>query len=258
MLLDAAEFEAAKNEAMTLQTQQLPLDPEEIARTTSGHNIHTAFVIDNKLRPYLPILPSCDFDATQFVEPRDLEQFVLFALDECALISDLQLNGTKLAHFVHSVASLYRNNPFHNWQHGFFVFHFVLYSVKQNGNIMKILSKQQVFAVLIAALCHDVDHPGNDNLYEIEADTDLARIYNGLSVLENHHTYTTLMLLRKPELDFFEGSALSKQVQWFQMLETTQHLGRPISLMRFDSSVLNLRIIFQLKIRYILIEINRR
>merc|ERR1719474_793471 len=220
-MLNATEFEAVKTQVVLANAHSHSLqqrgaqpslsDLEEIERTKSGHNLYTAITIDAKLKPYCPILVSCDFDATQFVEPRDLEQFVLFALDECGLIADLQLNGSKLSHFVHSVATLYRDNPFHNWQHGFFVFHFVLYSVKQNGNIMSILSKQQVLAVLIAALCHDVDHPGNDNLYEIEADTDLARIYNGLSVLENHHTYTTLMLLRKPELDFFEGSVLSKQ-----------------------------------------------
>eukprot|EP00483_Globobulimina_turgida_P001861 UN01863 len=118
---------------------------------------------------------------------------------------------SKLKKFVHSIAKLYRTNPFHNWQHGFFVFHFVLYFITKQENIINILNTKQILAMLIAGMCHDVDHPGNDNLYEIEADSDLARIYNGLSVLENHHTYTTLALLRKTDLNFFIGSNLNKK-----------------------------------------------
>ena len=75
----------------------------------------------------------------------------------------------------------------------------------------KYLRKVDMLAILIAGLCHDVDHPGNDNLFEINRDTELARIYNGESVLENHHAYTTMALLRKPELNFLEDIPLATQ-----------------------------------------------
>ena len=39
----------------------------------------------------------------------------------------------------------------------------------------------------IAALMHEVDHPGNNNNYEIQKNSLLASRYNDISVLENHH-----------------------------------------------------------------------
>ena len=174
-------------------------------------NVYSVFIIDDNLKSYCDLLPSCDFDATQFNVAQDLEQFAMFAIDEYGLINEFKLHIPKLKKFIHSVAKHYRANPFHNWQHGFFVFHFVLYFIKKQYDIVNVLDKKRILAILIAGLCHDIDHPGNDNLHEIEADTDLARIYNGLAVLENHHTYTTLALLRKPELNFFEGSTLDNK-----------------------------------------------
>ena len=44
-----------------------------------------------------------------------------------------------------------------------------------------------MFAALVAAAVHDVDHPGMSNQFLIETSHDLALLYNDNSVLENHH-----------------------------------------------------------------------
>ena len=44
-----------------------------------------------------------------------------------------------------------------------------------------------MFAALVAAAVHDVDHPGKSNQFLIETSHDLALLYNDNSVLENHH-----------------------------------------------------------------------
>ena len=44
-----------------------------------------------------------------------------------------------------------------------------------------------MFAALVAAAVHDVDHPGRSNHFLIETSDDLAVLYNDNSVLENHH-----------------------------------------------------------------------
>jgi hypothetical protein len=51
------------------------------------------------------------------------------------------------------------------------------------------------FGILVAAISHDVDHPGNTNSYEINSVSKNARIYNDTSVLENHHCTLTFELL---------------------------------------------------------------
>ena len=36
--------------------------------------------------------------------------------------------------------------------------------------------------MMVSALCHDLDHPGNDNAFEVKTGSDLALLYNDISV----------------------------------------------------------------------------
>lgn len=196
----------------------------------AGTNTLHAITLDDRLLSYEPLLCSCDFDALQFENKGDLEKFTLFALEDIDVISHFKLNVSKLQTFIHNVAKMYRSNPYHNWQHGFFVFHFVYYFIKVVPEMKRFFRKLDLLAILIASMCHDVDHPGNDNSYEIEIETDLARIYNNESVLENHHTYTTLAMLRKSEMNFFEGSTINlKQVKEIKKIITKSILTTDMS-----------------------------
>jgi len=45
----------------------------------------------------------------------------------------------------------------------------------------------KLFSTLLAAVCHDVDHPGRSNAFQTKLRTEVAIIYNDKSVLENWH-----------------------------------------------------------------------
>merc|ERR1712000_164205 len=57
--------------------------------------------------------------------------------------------------------------------------------------------------MLLSAVAHDVDHPGNTNLFEINSGSELALRYNDTGVLENHHCATAFRLMQLPGLDIF-------------------------------------------------------
>lgn len=48
-----------------------------------------------------------------------------------------------------------------------------------------------MMSYIIAAACHDVNHPGYNNVFMINTRNTLALRYNDISVLENHHVATT-------------------------------------------------------------------
>merc|ERR1719223_1247716 len=112
------------------------------------------------------------------------------------LVEEFNIPMTKLSRFLARVRSKYRHNPYHNWYHGFMVMHFVYLTIISSPAVQRCLLPVHVLGALVAALCHDIDHPGNNNAFEISAMTQLALRHNDRSVLENHHAYTTFELLR--------------------------------------------------------------
>jgi high affinity cGMP-specific 3',5'-cyclic phosphodiesterase 9 len=59
------------------------------------------------------------------------------------------------------------------------------------------LNSDILFSILISALVHDIGHPGNNNLFEINTCSELACRYNDLSVLEQYHCHLAFELIKK-------------------------------------------------------------
>ena len=62
-----------------------------------------------------------------------------------------------------------------------------------------MLEPLDVISSLIAAVVHDVDHPGYTNAFLCNAGNELAVLYNDLAVLESHHAALAFKLTSKSE-----------------------------------------------------------
>ena len=74
-----------------------------------------------------------------------------------------------------------------------------------------LLHELDMLALLIAALCHDLDHDGFSNSFHVNSQSKLSRIYNDVSVLENHHCAMAFAILDKKECNLFEPLAKDQQ-----------------------------------------------
>jgi len=59
------------------------------------------------------------------------------------------------------------------------------------------------FIILISAGTHDVAHPGNTNLFEINSKSNLALAYNDKSVLENYTLFIFFNFLNNHNMNIF-------------------------------------------------------
>lgn len=59
--------------------------------------------------------------------------------------------------------------------------------------------------MLIAAMCHDVEHDGFTNTYHVNAITERAIRYHDKAVQENWHASTAVRMMSMPENDFLEN-----------------------------------------------------
>ena len=127
-------------------------------------------------------------------------------LENLGLLDEEILNVSKLDPFLNSVSAQYKESSlYHNSMHGSDVTHSV-YIFFTHSNAEKIAKTNvlDLLSIIIAALGHDIGHPGLNNTFLINDSTDMAITYNDISVLENFHASTLFKTLRKSENNIFE------------------------------------------------------
>lgn len=110
-----------------------------------------------------------------------------------------------LHRFVQSCASEYLNVPFHNFGHAVDVVH-ALSRMLVNISAETYLSDWEQLALIVAALGHDLGHPGVNNGFLVEVSHELALQYNDKSPLENMHCAKLWMILVNPGTALFAGA----------------------------------------------------
>ncbi|XP_010969512.1 cone cGMP-specific 3',5'-cyclic phosphodiesterase subunit alpha' isoform X3 [Camelus ferus] len=120
-----------------------------------------------------------------------------------------------LTRWMYTVRKGYRSVTYHNWRHGFNVGQ-TMFTLLMTGRLKKYYTDLEAFAMLAAAFCHDIDHRGTNNLYQMKSTSPLARLH-GSSILERHHLEYSKTLLQDESLNIFQN--LNKR-----QFETVIHL----------------------------------
>ena len=137
--------------------------------------------------PYMHVdieaLNSWNFDVFG-IDNKDITPYLVRMFHELGLLEVIDV--FKLRRFITEVDNIYRDNPYHCFKHAIDVTHttylYVL-MVRESLNMTQL----EMFSLLVAALVHDMDHPGVTNAYLIATRDPLAMTYNDESVLENLH-----------------------------------------------------------------------
>eukprot|EP00605_Chrysophyceae_sp_TOSAG23-4_P000739 GSChrysophyteH1.ASY1.ANO1.826.1 assembled CDS len=128
---------------------------------------------------------SLKFDSSS-VDDTELIGMTLRVIVMHDLAGKFNITASLWAKFLTKVREMMRPNPYHNFQHICDVSQTVS-SILLDEKLRTKLDDVDRFTVIIAAIMHDLDHPGMNNAYQINAGTELAIVYNDISVLENHH-----------------------------------------------------------------------
>ncbi|KAL7563389.1 hypothetical protein ACA910_016490 [Epithemia clementina (nom. ined.)] len=146
----------------------------------------------------------------------------------------------ELTQFVSCIASMYNENPFHNFEHAS---HVTMSVVKL---LSRIVAPSEVdyeksatgsktlhdhtygitsdpltqFACVLSALIHDVDHPGVPNAQLVKEDSALAATYKGKSVAEQNSVQLSWQLLMSDQFANLRRSIYSSEseLQRFRQL----------------------------------------
>ncbi|XP_055549213.1 high affinity cGMP-specific 3',5'-cyclic phosphodiesterase 9A isoform X2 [Wyeomyia smithii] len=123
---------------------------------------------------------------------------------ELNLLEKFQIPRETLREWLYEVYKHYNDVPFHNYRHCFCVAQ-MMYAITWHTNLVQRLGELEVLILLVSCICHDLDHPGYNNIYQINARTELALRYNDISPLENHHCSIAFRLLEHPDCNIFRN-----------------------------------------------------
>ncbi|ORZ23653.1 hypothetical protein BCR42DRAFT_367532 [Absidia repens] len=132
----------------------------------------------------------------------------------------LNITHSELLDFFIDVDAAYLNAPYHSFYHAVDIV-FMIYYMLTDLNAGACIPPLDIAALLIAALCHDIGHPGYNNVYQVNFKTDAAKKYNNTSVLEALSCELVRDLILKKHVNIVHslvpGTAKSR---WMNKIET--------------------------------------
>eukprot|EP01135_Chromosphaera_perkinsii_P006756 Nk52_evm4s578 gene=Nk52_evmTU4s578 len=157
--------------------------------------------IKNFTAPSLKNLSSFDYTVRAF-EGFESVNIVLGIFAHFDLIHMFKLDQDILARFVVTISKNYRDVQYHNWHHALAVTH-ACYYLSKRINFDDYMTEDEKLALIVACLCHDVDHRGTNNRYMVATESALADLYNCRSVMEQHHFNHTIFVLQSKGHNIF-------------------------------------------------------
>jgi hypothetical protein len=138
-----------------------------------------------------------NFDAPQW---EGIGHFkIVFAMfHRFGLLAAFHVTNECFFRFLSAISRTYRKVPYHNWRHAVDVTQFVTYELL-TARLETVLPTFELFGLLTAAVCHDANHDGFTNVYNVKAETPLGILFKNQSVMETHHCSVAIECMSRQE-----------------------------------------------------------
>ncbi|XP_025759322.1 high affinity cGMP-specific 3',5'-cyclic phosphodiesterase 9A isoform X3 [Oreochromis niloticus] len=171
----------------------------------SCHHLCSSLEVSEEVRQYLKT-PTFDNWQWEDAEIMVLLQVMYTDLD---FIPTFNIEPEVLQQFLFEIYRRYNNIPFHNFKHCFCVTQ-MMYGLIWLTDLRSKMDSIDLLIMLTSAVCHDLDHTGYNNAYQINARTELALRYNDISPLENHHCAVAFEILERTESNIFRNLSMDQ------------------------------------------------
>ncbi|GFT19316.1 cAMP-specific 3',5'-cyclic phosphodiesterase 7B [Nephila pilipes] len=126
---------------------------------------------------------------------RSLSYLLVHLFQEYGFVEHFKLDIVKVWHCFNLMEAAYhRHNPYHNSVHAADVTQ-AMHCFLQETKFASNLTPLEAMSSVIAAVAHDLDHPGVTQAFLVATSNHLVNLYHNSSVLENHHWRTAISCL---------------------------------------------------------------
>jgi len=129
---------------------------------------------------------------------------LFYIFNRLNLLEAFQISSELLYRFVFRISEKYNDVPYHNWTHACDVTQYIFFQIL-TANLQSIYSNIEIFALIMTGICHDANHHGLNNIFNVKAETPLGILYKDQSVMEMHHTTVSIQVLSEDETNLFHS-----------------------------------------------------
>ncbi|XP_071090985.1 cGMP-specific 3',5'-cyclic phosphodiesterase-like isoform X2 [Haliotis cracherodii] len=161
-------------------------------------------------------LYSFDFD-DMVLSDDDTLRAVIRMFTDANIINSFKVPYDVICRWTASVKKNYRPVTYHNWRHAFNVCQ-TMFTMLFTGQLRPLFGDLEIYALMVACLCHDLDHRGTNNAFQVKVASPLAMLYS-TSVLEHHHFDHCIMILNSEGNNIFQSLSPGDYRKAIKMLE---------------------------------------
>ncbi|XP_052752877.1 cGMP-specific 3',5'-cyclic phosphodiesterase [Galleria mellonella] len=137
---------------------------------------------------------------------------------QCNLVEKFHIPYDVLCRWILSVKKNYRPVKYHNWRHALNVAQ-TMFAMLKTGKMERFMSDLEILGLLVACLCHDLDHRGTNNAFQTKTESPLAILYS-TSTMEHHHFDQCVMILNSESNNIFQALSPDDYRDVMRVVET--------------------------------------
>ena len=189
-----------------LGTVEIEINKYILEQERPSFEIPIKLLLDNEQKK---IITSLNFFSIEWIGLGQIK--VLFSIfNRFNLLKTFNISNEMFFRFLFEIRSKYNNVPYHNWTHAVDVTQYIQYEIITSQMENKY-SSLEILALCISAICHDVNHDGFNNVYNVKAETPLGILFKDQSVMETHHCNVTIQILSKDEFNLLHSLSSNDQ-----------------------------------------------
>jgi 3',5'-cyclic-nucleotide phosphodiesterase len=106
--------------------------------------------------------------------------------------------------FIWEISSRYTTTPYHNWTHACDVTQCIVFML-YTARLGEAYQAWELFTLITASICHDTNHRGYNNVYNVKTETPLGILFKDQSVMEMHHITQSMPVINMEKVALFHS-----------------------------------------------------
>ncbi|XP_034937823.1 cGMP-specific 3',5'-cyclic phosphodiesterase-like isoform X2 [Chelonus insularis] len=186
---------------------------------------HATASNEDALKLTTDVIPSAEkynlysFTFTDFdLNDEDTCRATIRMFQACDLIHRFHIPYDVLCRWTLSVKKNYRPVKYHNWRHALNVAQ-TMFAMLKTGKMEQFMTDLEILGLLVACLCHDLDHRGTNNAFQTKTESPLAILYS-TSTMEHHHFDQCVMILNSDSNNIFQTLSMEDYRRVMKVVES--------------------------------------